>query len=148
MNSFSKTIDFEDRNKFKDQPNITDAIAYSGKYSCKVNQAYPYSPGFSEKIFQKNKAPRRVYASVECYSLLYEPSSVLVVAIYSKDTCKVYQQKELFETVRQKNNWVRMYADFELPSGIDTSNHLLVFVWNRYGTDSLYLDDLHVRVEY
>jgi len=137
-----KKLDFEQTEK-KDS-----TLAYSGKYSFKLDSSTIYSPAIEYPYFEITK---KYYAWIRVSAYIYPTKDIIknpfcVVAHFNhKDYPYKYKTFDSEKMILELNKWNKISFDYLTPEVRSKKDNLKVYIWNK-GKEPIFVDDLQVDV--
>ncbi|MBT9392997.1 carbohydrate binding domain-containing protein [Hymenobacter sp. NST-14] len=127
-------------------PSLTTVKAHSGRYSLKVDNGVEYGLGYAVPLVQAS--PTRLQKmTVSAWVLLVakDAKANLVVEIKNPadDSQKIFWEAlELGQEVKQINEWKKVEKTFTLPTTIEPTYELRVYLWRGEASEPVFLDDM------
>lgn len=145
---YTNILNFETDNKNWAKPkNITDSIAYSGKYSCHMTKDIEFGATFREKyshIF--NNKTENISCSVKFYTPNKTCSAYLIFSIkgWKKNLKWIYC--DLGKFVDPNKKWQTAYLNVQIePIRFPFNKKVNIYIWNKNHED-FFIDDLEIKV--
>jgi hypothetical protein len=122
---------------FESEPvsgNIT-TTAFSGKYSCKIDQANPYSPALQIKVGELGfdlPATLRVSSMIYAESIpfFHDKHALLVVSLEHNDSLYFWKGLDIHNEMSAFKIWEEVVFQIGIPQAINANDVLKIYFWN------------------
>ncbi|MCX6291191.1 MAG: glycosyltransferase family 39 protein [Bacteroidetes bacterium] len=147
QNMISFSTDFEENHFGEEVNRRTDELAYSGKFSQKMDEQTEYSVGLKKKTgdFSSVKNPF-VTATVWVNSKDTTNDAVLVLCFEENGNNIEWYGANLQSFNLKPGAWQKLIISKPVPEGLGDKAMLNVYVWNK-NKKTFFVDDFEVRVE-
>lgn len=133
------------RNQPRKEAGISQEVAFTGDYSFATSAVHPYSPAIRLPFNTlTSNHYTRILADVSLKTKSTSPVPVSLVVTFEHNG-KAYKYRTKDIALVSDSGWVSTEMWYLTPEIRNESDELAVYVWNR-GTDSVWVDDLRVRV--
>jgi hypothetical protein len=133
-------------------PTLTTEKAHSGRWSLRTTPEQPFSYTYARALGELSPTPfRKLRLEAQVLRAAEGSTAQLIVQVDASptDEAKVfYSNLPLATAVTKVNSWTAVHLPITLPTSVQSTNVLKVYLWNDRATAPSYLDDvvLH-RVE-
>ncbi len=122
---------------FESEPasgNIT-TTSFSGKYSCKIDQAYPYSPALQIKVGELGfqlPATLRVSSMINVKSIPFfqDQHALLVVSLEHNDSVYFWKGLDIHNEMSAFKIWEEVAFQIGIPQATNADDVLKIYFWN------------------
>ncbi len=126
---------------------VSDKIAFSGKYSSKIDSANIYSIGFRENIKDFCKADRcLIKVSALVFSTCQNPGFQLIIDFQNDKNKSVKYVAFNLKSFIKKSEWTYMEFATEVPHNCQDDCILAVYFYNSLRKDIFYVDDIKIEI--
>lgn len=109
--------------------------AFSGKYSCRIDQDYPFSPGLQTKVIDLGielPATLRVNAMIYAESIpfFHDKHALLVVSLEHNGSVYFWKGLDIHNELSAVKSWEEVVFQIGLPAATDVNDVLKIYAWN------------------
>ncbi|TGE05492.1 hypothetical protein [Hymenobacter fodinae] len=127
---------------------LTKTRAHTGQYCIKVDNTHEFSLTYD--VVLGEMSPRKVKKiNLHAWVLLPTDRTNAILGIQVVDPANgqpVFGDGVKMETIKKYNKWVEIDKDFELPETIQPTHHLKLFLYRDAAFDSVYADDITLKI--
>jgi hypothetical protein len=133
---------------FENSDNRDSTLAYSGKYSFKLDSSVIYSPSVEAPYYELTQ---KDHAWVRVSAYIYPPEDIqanpfsLVIHFTHKGYAYKYTTYDSEKMKLEPGKWNKISFDYLTPEVRRASDNLKVYFWMR-GKEPVYIDDLQVDI--
>jgi hypothetical protein len=130
----------------RDEWNLTDERAHSGRYAAHTDSAFQYSQTFEMSF---NEAKSKGYKAIEVSAWVFAASdnakAGVVASVESSSGTKAYETADLKNFSKGPNQWDKAIVFLKLPESAPEDAKIKVYLWSP-AKSKVYIDDVFVQL--